>query len=426
MAEQSAGGGAGGGGGGSWLSPGDYQYFSYSPNEYQPSWWEKGLNLFGVKSYRQTELESQQLASQQQQQLIKTFNAYEQAVNNAKDKSGSSGDDQVKPEDIKKEMRTAASNEGMQYGGWYDNPATGRNQRYWGNGIWTDGEEPNFGSEVSVEEIANLAPTMPAIPPFEYDYIQAERDALEKLRPYYEELLAEADGDFELARQRLEEDYATGTRQMREDFQTVTDALQTKYNYTQRVTAENLAKGQQRAGQDVGRERRQAIEDFLAQSEEYSRLEPEEQAKVLDSLNRRGMLQSTIREQEQGNLNERQTARREAIQRAMERKEQVAQTQYQRDTQDLILAAQRAGEQATTGYQQGMAGSQTDYQRALEQANTGISRGTEDLATEQERTARALEEQKTQEAASMVELDRQRKFDKYMQEQLQNISSYSA
>ncbi len=33
----------------------------------------------------------------------------------------------------------------MQYGGWYDNPTTGRNQR-WFNGVWTDGQEPNSSS----------------------------------------------------------------------------------------------------------------------------------------------------------------------------------------------------------------------------------------------------------------------------------------
>ena len=31
-----------------------------------------------------------------------------------------------------------------QLGGWYDNPATGKNQRWW-NGVWTDGEDPTQG-----------------------------------------------------------------------------------------------------------------------------------------------------------------------------------------------------------------------------------------------------------------------------------------
>lgn len=36
----------------------------------------------------------------------------------------------------------AVSTGDKQYGGWYDNPATGRNQRWWGEGVWTDGSEP--------------------------------------------------------------------------------------------------------------------------------------------------------------------------------------------------------------------------------------------------------------------------------------------
>ncbi len=35
-----------------------------------------------------------------------------------------------------------------QYGGWYDNPATGKNQRWWGEGVWTMGEEPAKQSSV--------------------------------------------------------------------------------------------------------------------------------------------------------------------------------------------------------------------------------------------------------------------------------------
>ncbi len=41
-----------------------------------------------------------------------------------------------------------------QYGGWYDNPATGRNQRWWGEGIWTEGEEPAGGGQQSVGSLA--------------------------------------------------------------------------------------------------------------------------------------------------------------------------------------------------------------------------------------------------------------------------------
>jgi hypothetical protein len=38
---------------------------------------------------------------------------------------------------------------GRLYGGWYDNPETGKNQRYWGEGVWTNGEEPGLPKEES-------------------------------------------------------------------------------------------------------------------------------------------------------------------------------------------------------------------------------------------------------------------------------------
>ncbi len=36
-----------------------------------------------------------------------------------------------------------------QYGGWYDNPASGKNQRWWGEGVWTMGEEPTNQQSVT-------------------------------------------------------------------------------------------------------------------------------------------------------------------------------------------------------------------------------------------------------------------------------------
>jgi hypothetical protein len=44
---------------------------------------------------------------------------------------------------------TVADDSGKLYGGWYDNPQTGRNQRYWGNNVWTDGDEPGLPSDSS-------------------------------------------------------------------------------------------------------------------------------------------------------------------------------------------------------------------------------------------------------------------------------------
>ncbi|MDD2822790.1 MAG: hypothetical protein PHQ59_01790 [Candidatus Daviesbacteria bacterium] len=45
-----------------------------------------------------------------------------------------------------------------QYGGWYDNPTTGKNQRWWGEGIWTNGEDPGQGQGQGGQgSVGNLA-----------------------------------------------------------------------------------------------------------------------------------------------------------------------------------------------------------------------------------------------------------------------------
>lgn len=52
---------------------------------------------------------------------------------------------------------TPASNtNNMQIGGWYNNPATGSNQRYWGNNNWTSGADPgNSTSQPTGQSFTN-------------------------------------------------------------------------------------------------------------------------------------------------------------------------------------------------------------------------------------------------------------------------------
>ncbi len=49
-----------------------------------------------------------------------------------------------------------------QYGGWYDNPATGKNQR-WFNGVWTDGAEPSSSGNAGGGGSAGAAISIPKI-----------------------------------------------------------------------------------------------------------------------------------------------------------------------------------------------------------------------------------------------------------------------
>jgi hypothetical protein len=155
---------------------------------------------------------------------------------------------------------------------------------------------------------------------FNFDWNQAEQDALNKLKPYYEQVLAEANYDINRAKQILEEDYQRGAR----------------YN------AEDLATGMQN----------------------YSALEPREQNTLLTGLNKRGVLQSTIRNTEQQYLTDTQQQRREALQRAIDRKNELAGVERQRGISDV--------ETKGTRYKRDVG--EEEKQRALDLSNMQYNR----------------------------------------------------
>lgn len=118
-------------------------------------------------------------------------------------------------------------------------------------------------------------PTGTTVGTANFDWNQAEQDALAKLTPYYQTLLDKAGGDVEIAKRIMAEDYQTGMRRGQEDFNT--------------------------------------------QNEAYNRQFPQETNQLMTNLNSRGVLQSTIRNEDTANLTADQLARREAIQRALAR-----------------------------------------------------------------------------------------------------------
>lgn len=141
-----------------------------------------------------------------------------------------------------------------------------------------------------------------AIPPFTFNWEQAERDALEKLRPYYEQVLSEAKGDVERAKTLIEEDYSQGKRYREEDIKT--------------------------------------------ERTELGLAEPRERERLLEDLNRRGFFvpeqyKSTIQERETGELTQRQQARRGAIERATQRREELAGLERKRGIEELDIGFPR-------------------------------------------------------------------------------------
>lgn len=96
----------------------------------------------------------------------------------------------------------------MQYGGWYDNPATGTNQRWW-NGTWTNGAEPSSGG--------SSGGGGGSMPSFSFDYEGEAKKAYGELGAYYNRVLQWAEGDMNKALARLTQDYETGVRIKKED-----------------------------------------------------------------------------------------------------------------------------------------------------------------------------------------------------------------
>lgn len=149
-------------------------------------------------------------------------------------------------------------------------------------------------------------------PQFSFDWVAAEREALEKLTPYYVQKLTEAKGDVNLAKKRMEEDYSQGRRYREEDLET--------------------------------------------QLAEEKRLREEEFRGTTGGLNKRGILFGQIPLGEQTSkapysdvaqrwflnpLSEKQAARKLAIERAIGRQGEIAETTKKRGVEDIDIAFPR-------------------------------------------------------------------------------------
>lgn len=143
------------------------------------------------------------------------------------------------------------------------------------------------------------------IPAFKFDFTQAEQEARAKLEPYYAQKLADAKGDVERAKRLIEEDYNQGLR------------------FTGQQREEQLGAAQALTG--------------------------EETRGLTDTLNRRGVLlseaqpgggstqplvRSGLAQQEFGQLEGKQNLRKMAIERALQRQEEVQASQRKRGIEE--------------------------------------------------------------------------------------------
>lgn len=131
-----------------------------------------------------------------------------------------------------------------QQGGWYNNPANGNQNQQWWNGAFLPVGTNNNSSGASSGGSSGAtlyggtpvsAIQGPAVQPFGWStaqWTQAQNDAMAKLAPYYNQLLALNNGDVARAKQALEADYATGVRYNTGD-------------YAGQMNQENITEGQE-------------------------------------------------------------------------------------------------------------------------------------------------------------------------------------
>jgi hypothetical protein len=258
------------------------------------------------------------------------------------------------------------------------------------------------------------------------DIQQMDLVNLEKLRPYYEGLIADANGDMDLAIQRLTEDYDTGVRYANENWSVIQNQIQQDSFIADRVRRENLLSNTGRTLEDMYNEKRIAEEDAAVQNKEVARLAPQERASMLEAQNKRGTLESTIKTSAQTDLEARQQARQEAINTALARKEQVSSLNAARGTSDLNTNYQRQVEQAELDKVRGLQSADMNKARAIESATTPYQRGLQDWAIKFPRYLDALNQEMVGKASDMTQIEYQNQYQRDQLLKDQFMTSYNS
>ena len=129
-------------------------------------------------------------------------------------------------------------------GGWYNNPATGQNQR-WMNGGFLPVGQTDPGSSNSSDIPTSSQSSAAAIQPFGWNADQwnkAQQDAIAKLTPYYKQLLDLNNGDVNRAKTALENDYTSGVRFHTADYGNQMSQENVQEGYEMRQTLDSMNK----------------------------------------------------------------------------------------------------------------------------------------------------------------------------------------
>ena len=282
----------------------------------------------------------------------------------------------------------------MQYGGWYNNPATGRNQR-WFNGVWTDGEEPNKSQpsnsgDSTFNNLYNSSSTL--------------------VNQYVDKLIGQAQGDYDYAAKWIEANYkqALGTddKQTQEFLKTVANTMEEKvgrivfdyqtgsYRHEQDVS---LVKDRTVQGRDLALKRLAEDEQVLKeQTVQQAEIDREQQGAT---LNARGILSSTrenatgLAGKEVGMLEGDIQDRMSALERAGGRSKDDINLTANQSLEDIGIADQRGREDLTT-----------TTRRAGQDAKLGKEQGIEEAKRRLERLKQQYEAERTSQLKGVASL----------------------
>lgn len=243
-----------------------------------------------------------------------------------------------------------------QYGGWYDNPETGQNQRWWGNNSWTNGSEPGSSSNTA----ETVDERLKARSPDDFDAIHEFIDEMKgEFKDNYELLVSFLKDQFETALGNEDTDGAKFLASVANEYEKRVGRIPYDYELLTDREKEDFRNFQLQKDAEDDRQRQQEKE-FMAQQKLASE---KEQRDVRYGANERGMLNSGI---EKRQAEETKTARETniinpqlstfAYQQAMREEERrLGALVKDRHLADLTTNARRLAEDALTTRDQGLA-----------------------------------------------------------------------
>lgn len=260
----------------------------------------------------------------------------------------------------------------MQNGGWYDNPATGRNQRWW-NGTWTDGEEPGQGSSQAKG---------------------SQIDVQEQINKYADLIINQAKGDYDYAAKWVESQYklALGSDDpaTQQFLKSVANTMEEKvgrivYDYT---TQKYRNEQDTKIATDLTTQNRELALKRLAEDEQttkldYYRQNDQERQAQDEQLNQRGIYSTTrgnadgLAGREVDTLETEIGDRMSALERAVGRNREDTNLTANRSLAEIGLASQRAGEDLTTGARRSAIDEGKAREQQLEEAKRKLERAKE-------------------------------------------------